>query len=449
VFEAGEAAPGDITVGDIAVGGVATGAGSDVRLDRRVDARVEEALRCPLGVETLPLLTAVPFAELSAAGRSAALRRLTEYQACVESLRSELTALIAGPAPSDERGRRDDFSAHDVAVATRCPLGAADRDVAVARDLAARLAASHDAMRRGEISAAQVRVLSDATSHLDPALAQEIERRVLPNAHRQDTSTFRAAVRRWAARLDPDFITRAERARAECVAVHTPCHDGTGELYLRGPLEVTTTVWEALRSCADGSKDQLGGTVDQRIIAAVRDWAESALARPGLPTRHGRPPTVCVTIDLPTLLGLQAHPAEIPGVGLIPPDAARWLLADGAPLRRLVTDPLTGHLLDYGRSTYQVPAALADHLIAHAVRSASPHSGVPAAGCDMEHNQPFERGGRTDPINVTPVARRWHRAKTHAGWSYVKSRDGTVTWSGPTGLTCTVTPHDYRTSAVD
>jgi hypothetical protein len=325
----------------------------------------------------------------------------------------------------------------------------ADRDVALARDLAERLAATRSAMRKGEITAAQARVLSEATSHLDPALAQEIERRVLPNAHRQDTASFRAAVRRSAARLDPEFIPRAERARAECVAVHTPFQDGTGELYLRGPLEITTTVWTALRSCSDASKDQLGGTVDQRMIAALRDWAEAALAQPGLPTRHGRVPTVCVTIDLPTLLGLQANPAEIPGVGLIPPDAARWLLADGAPLRRLVTDPLTGHLLDYGRSTYQVPAALADHLIAHAVRSASPHSGVPAAGCDMEHNQPFERGGRTDPINVTPVARRWHRAKTHGGWSYVKSRDGTVTWASPTGLTCAVTPYDYRTGTLD
>jgi len=293
-----------------------------------------------------------------------------------------------------------------------------------------------------------VRVLSEATSHLDPALAREIEQRVLPNAHRQDTTTFRAAVRRWVARLDPDFISRAERARAECVAVHTPCEDGTGEIYLRGPLEITTGVWTALRACSDASKDQLGGTIDQRVIAAVRDWAETALAQPGLPTRHGRLPTVCVTVDLPTLLGLQANPAELPGIGLIPPDAARWLLADGAPLRRLVTDPLTGHLLDYGRNTYQVPAALADHLIAHSVRSASPHSGVPAAGCDMEHNQPFERGGRTDPLNVTPIDRRWHRAKTHARWTYVKSRDGTVTWTSPTGLTCTVTPYDYRTNAV-
>lgn len=151
-----------------------------------------------------------------------------------------------------------------------------------------------------------------------------------------------------------------------------------------------------------------------------------------------------ICIDLATLLGLRDGIATIPGVGDIPADAARWLLADGAPLRRLVTDPETGHLLDYGHSTYTVPPDLAEHLIAQYITSAAPHSSVPAAGSDMEHNIPYP-AGPTDPINNTPMDRRWHRAKTHADWIYHKDPHGVITWTSPTGLTCIIEPYDYRT----
>jgi hypothetical protein len=187
----------------------------------------------------------------------------------------------------------------------------------------------------------------------------------------------------------------------------------------------------------------LGGTAEQRKLAGLRDWAEAYLTSPGCPTRHGRPPTVSITIDLPTLLGMQDHPAYIPGVGPVPADAARWAIADGALIRRLVTDPLTGHLLDHSPNTYTASQGLADYLIARNVTSAAPHSSVDAAGCDIEHNQPHHQDGRTDTINCTPVDRRWHRAKTHGHWTYTKDEAGTVTWTSPTGLTCQIDPYDY------
>ena len=152
-----------------------------------------------------------------------------------------------------------------------------------------------------------------------------------------------------------------------------------------------------------------------------------------------------ITIDLLTLLGFTDKPAEIPGVGPIPASAVRNLLADGAPFRRLIIDPHNGRLLDYGQKTYTIPPALADHLIALNVTSASPHSSVPAAGCDIDHNQPYDQGGPTNPINNTPVDRRWHRAKTHADWTYEKDHEtDVVIWTSPSGLTCQIDPYDYR-----
>ena len=48
-------------------------------------------------------------------------------------------------------------------------------------------------------------------------------------------------------------------------------------------------------------------------------------------------------------------------------DVVRGLLADpdvAVTMRRLVTDPLTGHLLDYGRKTYAIPDRLRDFITA-------------------------------------------------------------------------------------
>jgi hypothetical protein len=173
-------------------------------------------------------------------------------------------------------------------------------------------------------------------------------------------------------------------------------------------------------------------------------WAENYLTAPDAPRRHGRASTVTMTIDAPTMLGLTKHPAEIPGVGMIPGDAVLEVLAEGSPIRRLIIDEHDGHLLDYGTKTYVVPPPLADHLIALHQSAAAPHSNVPAAVADMDHNQPHDQKGKTSPENVTPLDRRWHRAKTHAGWTYVKNPDGTVDWTSPTGQTHRVDPHDYR-----
>ncbi|HTR70489.1 MAG TPA: hypothetical protein VMH41_09730 [Mycobacteriales bacterium] len=59
-------------------------------------------------------------------------------------------------------------------------------------------------------------------------------------------------------------------------------------------------------------------------------------------------------------------------------------------------------------------------------------------------NNPAEIPG-VGPIPAS-VARRWHRAKTHAGHTYLKDRrTAIVTWQLPTGLTCRIDPYDYRT----
>jgi len=55
-----------------------------------------------------------------------------------------------------------------------------------------------------------------------------------------------------------------------------------------------------------------------------------------------------------TLARLDNQPAELNGYGPIPADLARRIAADGT-WRRILTEPVSGAILDYGRSTYRPP----------------------------------------------------------------------------------------------
>jgi len=59
------------------------------------------------------------------------------------------------------------------------------------------------------------------------------------------------------------------------------------------------------------------------------------------------------------LMGLDEQAGVLAGYGPIPAQAARELAGD-ATWRRLLTDPLSGQLLDLGRTTYRPSAALAE-----------------------------------------------------------------------------------------
>jgi hypothetical protein len=158
-----------------------------------------------------------------------------------------------------------------------------------------------------------------------------------------------------------------------------------------------------------------------------------------------------VTIDLATLLDLRATSAggtsagvagdgvagvvEIAGAGAMPADVVRELLADpdvAVTMRRLVTDPTTGHLLDYGRRVYEVPDRLREFLVARDQACRFPGCTRQASRCQIDHAQAWDDGGETKPANLGALCVRHHQLKTHAGWSIVNSHpDGSCTWTSP------------------
>lgn len=92
--------------------------------------------------------------------------------------------------------------------------------------------------------------------------------------------------------------------------------------------------------------------------------------------------------------------------------------------QRLVTDPVNHSVLDVGRTRYQPPAALAEHVRHRDRTCVIPACSVPARSCDLDHVTPWEAGGRTAVDNLQLLCPDHHRAKTAGDFISQRRRDG-------------------------
>ena len=159
------------------------------------------------------------------------------------------------------------------------------------------------------------------------------------------------------------------------------------------------------------------------------------------PVTPGKP-LIQIVMSHSTLIGADDAPAELVGHGPIPADLAREIAVEGV-WRRLVTDPLSGTVLDYGRSTYHPPAGLADHVRARDVHCRFPLCRRRAAEAELDHIHAWADGGHTSENNLAACCLHHHKLKTHTGWKVQAHPDGRLTWTTPTGHRHTTTPHDY------
>lgn len=151
-----------------------------------------------------------------------------------------------------------------------------------------------------------------------------------------------------------------------------------------------------------------------------------------------------VTVPLDTLTGAGDDPAELAGHGPLPADDARALAFDpGSVWDRLITDPVSGAVLDHGTTRYRPPEHLARFVRARHGTCAHPGCRTPAHRCDIDHVVPFDaaRGtGPTCPGNTCPLCRSHHRLKHMPGWHVRMHADGTTVWTTPSGHTYTAPP---------
>jgi hypothetical protein len=260
-------------------------------------------------------------------------------------------------------------------------------------------------------------VIVDGTRHLSAEVASRVQARVLPAAPGQTAAQLRAAVRRAVIDADPAGAEDRHRAAHADRGVQLyPEPDGMATLSATMSAPEAVACFERLTRLARGlgasdprsmdarRADLLADLVLGRIATA--DATDGAGVRPVGPGE----PLVNVVIDFDTLRGAAEHATDLAGYGPITSDAARAVAAD-AVWRRIVTDPLTGTVLDVGRTTYRPPAGLADLVRARDGTCRFPGCRRSAAGCELDHLVPFP-DGPTSAGNLADECSRHHHTSS-------------------------------------
>jgi hypothetical protein len=346
-----------------------------------------------------------------------------------------------------------------VSAELRISPGHARTRVELACELVECLPNTLEALSVGRIDGYRARVLAEETRPLadTPELRRTVERELLVKAGRQTGPQLRAAARKAVLAADATSAEeRHKKARAgRAISPPVPEPNGMASCLIRMAAEDLAAFWAALDAVARRTQNdpEETRTLDQLRADTLAELCWSALeighlgccnpacghVHQPFGARHGRAATVGVTVAISTLLGIDDHPAHLHGYGPITAETARRIAADGT-WRRLLTDPVSGALLDYGTTRYAPPADLVEHVNARDRSCRFPTCTHPAEGCDFDHTVPAAEGGPTSAGNGGPLHRRHHNDKTHHGWWLDQPEPGRFVWTFRTGHSYEVDP---------
>lgn len=315
----------------------------------------------------------------------------------------------------------------DGAHALTASIDAAIRDAVRARALPEHLAALRQTRR-------------DLLHAYDTRLAAHIPQRSLRQVGEK--------IRRTIQRLDPAGVL-ARRARAigtQTDVTVSLLADGMALLTALMPAEQAIACHRVLdthahnRALHDGS-DPIGLRRTRALFQLLtRSTPADATGDTEGSSRTGLPIHLDIVMTLDAFCGLTDEPAEMPGAGTIPAHTARDLLADAAwiRIRRILTDPRTGHALDVGVQRYRLTPAETDRIALRDRTCRMIDCNAPAHRCECDHATPYNTGGTTRTANLGLACKKHHQHKTHAGWTITDSADdGSCTWTSPLGRTYT------------
>ncbi|WP_210481348.1 HNH endonuclease signature motif containing protein [Naasia sp. SYSU D00948] len=323
-----------------------------------------------------------------------------------------------------------------------------------ARALVHELPATLRALEEGRFSERHARILALAAADLDPEQRTLLERRALPHAAAMTPAKFEQKVRMLSALLEPEKLAeRARTAKDERDLVLEPGRDGMAWLHLHLPAEDAVAGFNFADETARRLQAEPGETrtLPQLRADVVRDLVldGAALLPPAesgseLREQTARPrgvvPTVHVTAPALALSGSQDLPSDLDGYGPIDPETARRLCGAASGFYRILTDPGTGAVVQFGRERYEVPPELRRFLKQRDGTCRFVGCSRPAKLCDIDHTVPWEDGGETEDRNLAYLCRGHHRVKHRGGWSvrHDPDRPGVLIRNDPDGF-------EYRT----
>ncbi len=180
------------------------------------------------------------------------------------------------PPDSFQAARSDQISSigrwapDEVGLALRLARGSAAARVGQSVQLVGGLPGTLALWKQGHLDLPRVQVTTDATAHLTPEQARQVEERVLGRAGGQTRGQLSAAVVRAVAAVDPDGADRHKRAQRERRAGVSAERDGMASLWasLAAPDAVASFEW--LSRLARSLEAEDGRGMDARRAAGGR-----------------------------------------------------------------------------------------------------------------------------------------------------------------------------------
>jgi hypothetical protein len=321
--------------------------------------------------------------------------------------------------------------AHWLHWRTGIDLGAAREKVRVAKALA-NLPHLSGAMQRGEISYAKVRALSRVAT-------PENEAQLLDIAYAGTAAHVERVVRAWR-RCDRIQEAR-DTARRHLGRSVTTCVDDDGMLVLRARLtpELGAVVQRALEAASERLYQESKPaappeavaeevTPAQRRADALGLIAECALAtdldRGAAGDRYQVVLHVEAASSGPSASQAPTHAVIELGDGGVDVSAetSRRLACDASVV--VMREGPDGSVLDVGRKTRTIPAAIRRVIAARDARCRFP--GCTARRCDAHHITHWADGGATSLDNLLLLCRRHHRLVHEGGYDVARKPNGVM-----------------------
>jgi hypothetical protein len=418
--------------------------------DARLAVRVGELEQMPLGAGLLAGLIAVTPVPMSGStavrvtelwDRFICFAQAQSMISCAEAVRSgDLPGFLSGLDAAQLIGE-------ELAARTHVSFSSAMNRLGLVAQVGRQLPLGWEALNRGELSLTHLKALAAQTGCCPPRVAQAVDARVVPEAITLGWTPYELgnAAARVVLAIDPDGAAeRAAQSKKDADVVLYPRPDETAAVVATGDAVTMRRVMDTI----DSRAAEMGRAGDPRPVGPRRlaALAEYVLGQ----QQGGNRPVVqaVVTVDLPTLLGLTERPGELSGYGPISAATARDLAAD-ASLRRLVTDPLTGIMIDLGHRSY-APSALLRRIVEATHRTCRfPGCARRAIQCDCDHIRNHHDGGPTATSNLHPLCRRHHNLKTLKLWTVDVHPDGSETWTSALGFSYRKPPATYPTELLD
>jgi hypothetical protein len=92
---------------------------------------------------------------------------------------------------------------------------------------------------------------------------------------------------------------------------------------------------------------------------------------------------------------------------------------------------------------YRPPRRLREFVVARDLTCRFPFCRQPAWRGDLDHTQPWDRGGKTCSCNLGGLCRSHHILKQHPNWQLIQIEPGTFQWITPVGRVYTATPDSH------